>query len=180
MTESSESVKIYVADLADYNAGSLHGFWCDLEGKDLDDVQTEIREFLKARTKATGELHEEYAIHDHENTPDYGEHGLEDYVSLQEVIDDCDDAGAVTAYAESVVGSGYPFTAEQFQDAYCGHWDSEQEYAEDWIDSTGMLANVPEEITWYFDFEKYADNMFNNSHVSVDAGLGKGVYVFFI
>lgn len=43
MTVAAYSPRIYVADLASYNNGVLHGVWIDLDGKDADDVHEEIR-----------------------------------------------------------------------------------------------------------------------------------------
>ena len=40
--------RIYVACLASYNAGCLHGAWIDCEGKDADDIQTEVNAMLRA------------------------------------------------------------------------------------------------------------------------------------
>ncbi|QDS19378.1 antirestriction protein ArdA [Xanthomonas citri] len=39
--------RIYVACLASYNNGVLHGRWIDLDGMDADDVQAEIAEMLR-------------------------------------------------------------------------------------------------------------------------------------
>lgn len=49
MTENqSTGPRIYVADLAAYNAGILHGVWIDLDGKDEDEIQSEIDAMLRA------------------------------------------------------------------------------------------------------------------------------------
>ena len=40
-------MQIYVACLASYNAGVLHGEWIDLEGRDADDVRDEIARILR-------------------------------------------------------------------------------------------------------------------------------------
>lgn len=40
--------RIYVACLASYNNGVLHGEWIDLDGQDTDDVQAEIAKMLRA------------------------------------------------------------------------------------------------------------------------------------
>ena len=41
-------MKIYVACLASYNAGRLHGVWIDCEGKDADALQDEVNAMLRA------------------------------------------------------------------------------------------------------------------------------------
>ena len=40
--------RIYVACLASYNNGVLHGAWIDTEGKDADDLQAEVNAILRA------------------------------------------------------------------------------------------------------------------------------------
>lgn len=45
-TIERDACRIYVADLAAYNAGRLHGVWIDLEGKEESDVWQEINDML--------------------------------------------------------------------------------------------------------------------------------------
>ena len=59
----SEEIRVYVADLAAYNNGFLHGVWIDAT-LELDDIQEQVSEMLKA-TPLDEEV-EEYAIHDYE------------------------------------------------------------------------------------------------------------------
>ena len=61
--------RIYVADLAAYNSGKLHGVWIDAT-EDLEDIQTQVQEMLK---KSPEPFTEEYAIHDYEY---FGSHRL--------------------------------------------------------------------------------------------------------
>lgn len=54
--------RIYVASLADYNSGRLHGRWIDVSGG-LDQVRAQIASMLQASPTPGAE---EWAIHDHE------------------------------------------------------------------------------------------------------------------
>lgn len=54
--------KIYVADLAAYNNGKLHGVWIDAT-LDLEDIQAAVSSMLKNSPEGFAE---EYAIHDYE------------------------------------------------------------------------------------------------------------------
>ena len=56
----SEHIRIYVADLAAYNAGHLHGVWIDAT-LELGDIQEQVDAML-ATSPVEGA--EEYAIHD--------------------------------------------------------------------------------------------------------------------
>src|SRR5581483_3902347 len=54
--------RIYVASLADYNAGRLHGVWIDA-AQEPDDLQLHINAML---ARSTEPIAEEWAIHDFE------------------------------------------------------------------------------------------------------------------
>jgi antirestriction protein len=49
---------------------------------------------------------------------------------------------------------------ESFQDAFCGRFESELDYAETFVEETGMLSEMPENLRYYFDYEKYARDLF--------------------
>ncbi|MGA2498778.1 MAG: antirestriction protein ArdA [Tepidisphaeraceae bacterium] len=55
--------RIYVASLADYNAGRLHGRWIDAD-QDIDVIRDEIAAMLAESSEPVAE---EWAIHDYEN-----------------------------------------------------------------------------------------------------------------
>ena len=59
--------KIYVADLAAYNNGILHGVWIDA-CKDIDTIWDDIHKILENSPLAGSE---EWAIHDYEGFGDY-------------------------------------------------------------------------------------------------------------
>lgn len=50
-------------------------------------------------------------------------------------------------------------TVERFEDAYCGEWDSDREFAEDYIDSTGLLDDADELVARYFDYDSFARDL---------------------
>lgn len=51
-----------------------------------------------------------------------------------------------------------------FEEAYSGEWDSDTALAEDFIESTGMLAEMPDNLRGYFDTEAFTrDLMFDYS-----------------
>jgi len=59
--------RIYVADLAAYNNGILHGVWIDAT-TELDDIQEQVRKMLRSSPEQDAE---EYAIHDYEGFGNY-------------------------------------------------------------------------------------------------------------
>ncbi len=61
--EQHDPPQIYVASLADYNAGSLHGAWIDAT-VDLEEISDRVERMLA--TSPTTPRAEDYAIHDFE------------------------------------------------------------------------------------------------------------------
>jgi len=62
-----EEIRIYVACLAAYNNGKLHGAWIDAT-QDIDDIQCQINQMLADSPEPDAE---EYAIHDYEEFGGY-------------------------------------------------------------------------------------------------------------
>ena len=60
--ENKEEIKIYVACLASYNSGILHGAWIDA-AQGVDGYWREVSQML---LKSPAEYAEEWAIHDYE------------------------------------------------------------------------------------------------------------------
>lgn len=166
---TTDTPRIYVACLASYNAGILHGEWID--ATDADEIREAIQAMLSESREPSAE---EWAIHDYE-----GFHGLR--ISEFEDIDRVGELGtliqehgaAFAAYADNV-GTDHA-TEESFQDAYCGEWDSEQAYAENLFDEL-YAHDVPDHIAPYIDYEAFARDLFINDYLSVESE--SGVYVF--
>lgn len=190
--------RIYVACLASYNNGVLHGRWIDLAGLDVDGVQDEIAEMLReskypnvmvACPECDGPADpahkedvgawvcpsceglgrvpsaEEYAVHDYDELPSsFGEYpNLAEVVEYAEMIDEHGDAWA--AYVEHCHDIGGDPEARHFEDCRAGEADSELEWVEQFLDDTGVLSEVPENLRSYFDTEKYLRDMKLNGDV---------------
>ena len=75
MTKSTAEISIYVACLAAYNNGKLHGCWIDAT-QELDDIQDQINSMLASSPEEDAE---EYAIHDYEG---FGSYRLGEYEGI--------------------------------------------------------------------------------------------------
>lgn len=170
MNATDTTPRIYVASLADYNAGRLHGCWIDCDNG-ADAIQEAVNEMLAASPEPNAE---EWAIHDYEGFCGLTIH---EYDSFQDVADKADmiakHGPAFAAYAEWMSGD---ITEEDFEESYCGEWESEQHYAEDLADDVGMFANAPETLCLYFDWDKWTQDLFMTDYHSIDSP--NGVYVF--
>jgi antirestriction protein len=147
-------MRIYVACLASYNAGTLHGEWIDIEGKDYAEVMEEIQAILKASPEQDAE---EWAIHDHE-----GFDGLDvsEYHDIQELVDYSEaitksghDPELISGVMDNL-GIGVSEAIEYISDNYCGQYDSLEDWAEGSLDD--MLSALPESLRGYFDYASYA------------------------
>ncbi|MBX9787520.1 MAG: antirestriction protein ArdA [Pirellulales bacterium] len=162
---------IYVACLAAYNAGTLHGQWIHA-AQDADSLHKEVQELLKQSPES---IAQEWAIHDYEG---FGEIRIDEYEPLSEVsrlallVDEYGEPFA--AYAAHVGNDSA--TEESFLDAYRGRWDSELAYAQDLFDEL-HAHELPEHLRFYIDYEAFSRDIFLDGHSSVRSS-DFGVYVF--
>ena len=158
--------RVYVACLASYNAGILHGAWIDATDPDL--LHDDIQEMLAQSPEPDAE---EWAIHDFDfHGVHIGEHDdIERVAAIGALIEE--HGAAFAAYADNV-GIDYA-TADGFQDAYCGEWDSERHYAEESFDD---LYDIPDHLASYIDYDAIARDWFMGDFYSVDGDCG--VFVF--
>lgn len=170
-TAYTEVPRIYVASLADYNAGNLHGLWIDLDpGMTHDDVQDQIDMMLHTNGQS---IAEEWAIHDYENFD-----GIK--------IDEYETIDRIVALAEAINEHGPAFAAfsaytgssdvDEFTEAYEGEYEHEEDFAYMIVDSLGLFDDCNETVQNYFDYEAFARDLFMGDYFSAPNGLG--IYVF--
>lgn len=164
--------QIYVACLASYNSGALHGEWIDA-AQDEDELARKIEEMLANSPEPNAE---EWAVHDHE---DFG--GIE-------VREDCP-LEKISAIACAIEELGEAFckwyeseadlNTESFQSAYLGWYESIKAYIEERV--------VPEElktskllwgtVNMYLDYESIQKDLECDGVRFAPGDLG-GYYVF--
>ncbi len=147
-----------MASLSDYNAGRLHGAW--LEATDIQQVRAGVTAMLKA---SPGGAAEEYAIHDFEGFSRYLPSEFADLELVCAIGAAIVEHGTVfTAYLEHVA---FPTDAELvpelvagFTECYHGAYESVEAWAEQYLEDTGLLQQVPESLRGYLDLESWADD----------------------
>lgn len=145
-------IRIYVADLAAYNAGYLHGVWIDA-CDDLDEIWKQIKAML---VNSPVENSDEISIHDYEG---FGGYALSEYDSIDEVheiacfIEECPDFGGelLNNFSGDI---GEAKTAAQ--DNYCGCYKSLADFAEEMTESS---TEIPENLAVYIDYERMGRDM---------------------
>jgi len=170
----NETPKIYVADLAAYVNGHLHGRWIDAN-QAPEDIHEEIREMLADSPVAGAE---EFALHDQEGfgSVSFSEYeDIEAVSALAELISEFGEAVASTVWNHV---SGNAAEAQRLlEDCYQGSWDSLEAWAEELLSSSGELDQVPESLRPYIDVEAYARDLELNGDVfTVEDGIS--VHVF--
>ncbi|SER43166.1 Antirestriction protein [Pseudomonas cuatrocienegasensis] len=122
----SEDIRIYVADLAAYNAGHLHGTWVDAT-QELEAIQAQVDAMLAASPVQGSE---EYAIHDYEGFDGYplGEYeGLQTAHEIACFIEDYPDfGGTLLAHCNDLEQA-----RKAAEEDYCGCYSSLADYAQE-------------------------------------------------
>jgi len=171
MATATDSIRIYIADLAAYNAGILHGIWIDA----TDDVES-IGEQIQAMLSESPEHGEEWAIHDHEGFGSIRLSEFEDLEHVHELAVAIEEHGEAYTLFADLVGVDYA-SPEAFQEAYHGEYDSEVDFAESFWSDCGYLLQVPENLQCYIDFERVARDLFMDGFMSAHDSTGN-VHVF--
>jgi antirestriction protein len=147
---------VYVGTYGKYNNGSISGKWLYIE--DYQDCDS----FLKAcRELHQDENDPELMFQDFENFPKafYSESGITQ--DLWEYLDlDEDDREMLEAYQNSIDGQATVHDIDKIRDCYHGKWDSELDYTHEYLESTGYLSEIPENLQYYFNYEAFCEDLF--------------------
>lgn len=162
--------RIYVADLAAYNNGMLHGVWIDAS-LDVDDIQEQISKMLSS---SPVEDAEEYAIHDFEG---YGSYRLSEYEGIQSAHDIAcfiDEHGEVAAELIGVLGD-LEQAEKAMEEGYAGCYKSVADFAEELTEDS---VQIPESLARYFDYSAMAYDMEVGGDIfTIDMGFEE-VHIF--
>jgi len=144
-------IRIYVADLAAYNNGKLHGVWIDAT-QDLDDIQEQVNTMLAQSPELDAE---EYAIHDFEGFNGYRLSEYEGLESAHEVASFIEEypeiGGELLDYFSDIEEA-----RKAAEENYCGCYKSMADYAEELTEQT---SEIPEHLQYYIDYEKMGRDM---------------------
>lgn len=145
-------IRIYVADLAAYNSGYLHGVWIDAT-QDIEDIQTEINTMLAA---SPVEDAEEYAIHDYEG---FGGYYLGEYAGIDtahEIACFIEEHEEIAADLLAHFSGDLDDARKAIEENYCGQYSSLADYAEE---LTEQGTTIPDNLKYYIDYERMARDM---------------------
>lgn len=153
--------QIYVACLAAYNSGYLHGQWIDATlGEDY------IRETIQAILATSPIPHaEEWAIH---ATEDFGDLVSEykDITTVAEMAEFIVEHSILGINILKYTGSDVVEAKRLMNDCYYGEYDSEEDFAQSLIEETTI---IPENIAYYIDYERIANDLLCSDFFSIRA-----------
>jgi len=164
------AIRIYVADLAAYNAGYLHGAWIDAT-LDVDTIQEQINSMLAASPVAGAE---EYAIHDYEGFADYrlGEYeGIATAHNAACFIEEFPDVGGALLNQCGTIDAA----RKTVEYDYCGCYISLADYTQELTEAN---TDIPPHLIIYIDYERMARDMEIGGDVfTIETGYQK-VHIF--
>ena len=137
--------RIYIADLAAYNTGILHGVWIDATD-DLNDIQAQINTMLAS---SPVEDSEEYALHDYEGFDGIRFSEWESLQDLHDVACFIEEHGKLGAELFNHFND-LKETKRALEDHYHGEFTSLSDYAENFTSDT---TDIPEHLKPYIDYE---------------------------
>lgn len=166
---TSEEIRIYMACLAAYNNGILHGRWIDAT-IGADAIWSEIKEML-----ATSPIEdaEEHAIHDYEG---FGGRNLSEYSGIDEVValaDFMDEYGALGGAVLSYY-SDVSEARRALDDHYAGAYKSVADFAEE---MTEQSTDIPQALQHYIDYEAMGRDMTINDVTVIEVSYDE-VHIF--
>ncbi len=178
--EPNPSPAIYVASLADYNNGVLHGTWLDA-ARDPEVIHADIDAML-ARSRDPGA--EEWAIHDFEQFGSWKVHEHDSIERVSRIARNIAEHGyAYAAWVDVFDGEEASLDTDSFSEAYLGHFDSVQDYVEHMADDLGYeqeLAKLPEYLQAYtrIDYAALARDLELSGEVAAVRDPTGGVWLF--
>lgn len=169
-TPNQDTPKIYVACLAAYNNGQLHGEWIDAD-REAWAIYDDIAAMLRA-SPITGA--EEWAIHDYEGFEGVRLSEYEGIDRVAELAAFIGEHGKLGAELISYFGS-IDDAREAIEDRYHGAFPSLADYVQN---LTEECSEVPEALRYYIDWEAMARDAETSGDVLTIQTAHDEVHVF--
>jgi antirestriction protein len=146
----------WIGCLGCYNSGRLIGKW--IPGLECDDLHAAGLTDSAGKCNRCGA--DEFLALDHENFYGLLDGGEPNPMECYEMALKLDD---VAEYERDILkawlSNGMNFDLDQMRDCYIGQFSSDEDMAREYVESTGLLNDVPDYLSRYFDFESYARDM---------------------
>jgi len=169
MEQGEGEIRIYVACLASYNNGILHGVWIDAT-QSVEVIHDQISAMLNA---SQIEDAEEYAIHDYEGfegVPIFETQSIESVIETAAFIME---HGALGGKLISYFGD-LEEASEAISDRYAGQYASLEDFARELTEET---TDIPQNLAFYIDYERMARDLEISDVITIETGF-EDVHVF--
>ena len=169
MENQESEIRIYVACLAAYNSGILHGQWIDAT-QGVNHICSETKAMLKASPIKGAE---EHAIHDYEgfegaNISEY--EGFESVADVASFIEEHRELGGkVLEYYRDLESA-----KTALGDHYAGEYKTVADFAEEITEET---TEIPESLRFYIDYDRMAHDLEINDILVIETGLEE-IHIF--
>ena len=148
----SDDIRIYVADLAAYNGGNLHGVWINALDE-VSEIQNQVNDMLKNSPEPNAE---EWAIHDFEGFGGYGLSEYEGFERVHEIACFIDKNPEISGELLNHFGGDLDEAKKAIEENYNGCHSSVADYAQELTEET---SEIPEHLAFYIDYEKMGRDM---------------------
>ncbi|CCM62035.1 antirestriction protein ArdA [Candidatus Microthrix parvicella] len=169
--------QVWIGCMSHHNDGTLVGEWFDA----IDADEVTVADVHRGSDRS-GSHCEELHCFDTSGIPVSGEMSPHEAAEWARALTSVDEhlRPALRQWVASgdyvTEGTGDLPSISDFEDRYCGEWDSFREYAEDLADDIGLLAGAPEVLARYFHWDAWIrDLAFDFTTAPAPAG---GIFVF--
>lgn len=169
MENQEGEIRIYVACLAAYNNGILHGCWIDA-AQEPDEIRSGINAMLKASPIAGAE---EYAIHDYEGFEGAPVSEYQDIESVTELAAFIAQHGELGGKLVEYFGS-LDDARDVLSDHYAGEYKSVEDFAQE---LTEQSTEIPRALEYYINWERMARDLEINDVLTIETGF-ECVHIF--
>ena len=168
---SKGEIRIYVACLAAYNNGALHGAWIEAD-QDPYDIWNEVSTML-----ATSPIEnaEEWAIHDYEGFEGVSISEYQGFDSVSEIATFIAKHGALGGKLLEYYND-LDDAKKAIGEQYAGEYQSLSDFAQEITEQT---ASIPDNLAFYIDYEKMARDMEINDVLTIETAFDQ-VHVFWV
>lgn len=169
--------RVWLGCMCHYNSGYLVGAWFDAVTGD----EVTLADIHDGSGLDYAECEEIWG-YDHENIPVRGELDPLTAAAWGRCLAEVDEhlRPALCVWVESgdyvAEGTGDLPSVSDFEERYCGTWENFDDYARQLADDIGLLADVPEQIANYFDWQAWSRDLAMD-YATYDDPEG-GVFVF--
>ncbi|MFL9841730.1 antirestriction protein ArdA [Sphingomonas sp. ST-64] len=171
ITNQTDQPRIYVACLAAYNNGYLHGAWIDAAQEPWA-IWDAVQDMLRASPVAEAE---EWAIHDYEG---FGGVRIEEYTGFERVSELAlfiTEHGAIGAALLEHFSGDLDEAREAITDRYHGSFASLADYVQELTEET---TEIPSALRYYIDYQAVARDAEINGDLFTVTTAWDAVHVF--